>query len=229
MAFAQSVQIHPSDTTSRQERIRGVQYSSADEAADALHLKKIPLLAGISISGDVVGAVMAVVSPYGQFEAACRVNLKGCFFPIFELGWGISDHKDESTEIHYKTNAPFFRIGCDYNFARDRRSGNRILGGLRYGFTSFSYDVAGPDIVDPIWGTHLPFNFQGINGGAQWVEAVFGLEAKIWKIFHLGWTFRYKVRLHDKTSSLGSSWYVPGYGKNDTHTLGGTFNLIFDL
>jgi len=95
---------------------------------------------------------MAVVSPFGQYEAACRLNLRGTFFPIVEAGWGLSDHTDETTDIHYKTGAPYFRVGCDYNFANNKRSGNRIYGGLRYGFSSFSYDVDGPDIVDAVWG-----------------------------------------------------------------------------
>ena len=45
----------------------------------------------------------------------------------------------------------------------------------------------------------------------------------------LGWSLRYRVRLSDKPSAVGSAWYVPGYGKNDTHAMGATFQLIFDI
>lgn len=214
------------DSLARPEPVKGIQYSEAK--TDTVQ-KPIPLFAGISVSGDVVGLAMSIFSPYGQLEAACRANLKERFFPVFEMGWGISDHTDETTNLHYKTNAPYFRIGCDYNFANDRRSGNRILGGVRYAFTSFQYDVDGPDIIDPNWGTSTPFSFHGLNGKVHWFEVVFGLEAKIWSIFHLGWTFRYRVRLSNKMSPIGEPWYVPGYGKNDTHALGGTFNIIFDI
>lgn len=227
-SFAQSAGEASADTVSRQGQVRGIQYTP-DESELLESLKPIPLFAGVSVSGDVAGAVMAVVSPYGQYEAACRVNLRGRFFPIFEAGWGLSDHTDESTELHYKTGAPYFRIGCDYNFARNRRSGNRILGGLRYGFSSFKYDVDGPDIVDNVWGTTTPFHFEGLKGNVHWCEVSFGLEAKIWSIFHLGWTVRYRLRLSNKTSDVGDPWYVPGYGKNDTHALSGTFNVIFDI
>lgn len=204
--------------------VRGIQFDRSN-----LKQKPLPLFAGVAVGADVVGAVMASVSPFGQLEALCRINMKGTYFPVLEAGWGLSDHTDETTNIHYKTGAPFFRIGCDYNFARDKRSGNRILGGLRYGFSSFNYDVDGPSITDPVWGTQTPFNFTGLKGSNHWAEVVFGLEAKIWGIFHLGWTFRYRLRLSNKESAVGSPWYVPGYGRNDTHSLGGTLNLVFDV
>lgn len=218
------------DTVSRPaENVRGIQYSSAQTVAEALRNKDIPLFAGVSVSADLAGAVMAVATSYGQFEAAGRVNLKGRFFPILELGWGMSDHTDEMTAIHYKTNAPYFRIGCDYNFAKDRRSGNRILGGLRYGFTTFDFDVDAPPVIDPYWGTSTPFHAHSQSAALRWLEIAFGLEAKVWRFLHLGWSVRYRLRMHEKKPPIGSAWYVPGYGRNDTHALGGTFNVIFDI
>ena len=217
------------DSVVSPKRVRGIQYESRDAAAAAMRRKEIPLLAGMSLSGDVAGAVMALVSPYGQWEGAFRVNLKEKYFPIFEAGWGTSDHTDETSGLHYKTGAPYFKIGCDYNFMKNLTSGNRIFGGLRYAFTAFKYDVDGPPIVDPIYGTQTPFNYHGISSNAQWVEAVFGLEARICKFFHLGWSFRYKFEVHKKTPSLGNVWYIPGYGKSGGSALGGTFNVIFDI
>lgn len=187
------------------------------------------MFAGVSVSADLAGAVMAVCTPYGQYEAAARVNLKGRYFPTVELGWGVSDHTNETSELHYKVQAPYFRLGMDYNVAKDVRSGNRIFVGLRYGFTTFKYDVDGPDVVDPVYGTTTPFRFTDVKSGAQWGEVVAGLEAKVWGPLHLGWTVRYRMRIHEKKSVLDHAWYVPGYGKSDTHALGGTFNVILDI
>lgn len=220
---------HPvtvNDSSATRQPIRGIQY---DASIDSLRMKPLPLFAGFSVSGDLAGAVMAACSPFGQYEAAARINLKGRYFPVCEIGWGTSDHTDETTDIHYKTHAPYFRVGCDYNFARDPRAFGRILGGLRYGFSSFKYDVDGPDIVDPVWGTVTPFRLEGIKGKVHWAELSFGVEARMWSIFRLGWSFRYRVRLSNQTSEHGDPWYVPGYGRNDTHALSGTFNLIFDI
>lgn len=216
-------------TADGRQQVRGIQFSSREEAALALTKKQIPLFSGVSVSVDAVGAVMAAASPYGQFEAAARLNLKQRFFPILELGWGISDHTNDNTNLHYKTQAPYFRLGMDYNFAKNPLTGNRIYGGLRYAFSSFNYDLDGPDVIDPVWGTATPYHFSDVKTGAQWIEAVFGLEARILRFFHLGWSVRYKFRLHEKQAIPGSAWYVPGFGRNGSHCLGGTFNLIFDI
>lgn len=213
-----------------QQRTRGVQYSSREEAAAALLAqKKLPLLAGVSVSVDAAGAVMAVCCPYGQYEAAARLNLYGRYFPIAEVGMGVSDHTNETTEIHYKVHSPYFRLGMDYNVAKDVRSGNRIFVGVRYGLSSYKYDLDGPDITDAVYGTTVPFHFTGLKGTTGWGEVVAGLEAKVWGMLHLGWSVRYRMRIHNKKTAVGEAWYIPGYGKSDSHALGGTFNVIFDI
>lgn len=235
-ASAQKRKVQPATTkadttqTASPQHFQGVQYASREEAAAALlAAQQMPLFAGVSVSADVAGAVMAVCCPYGQYEAAARVNLKGRYFPIAEVGWGVSDHTNETTDLHYKVNAPYFRLGMDYNVAKDVRSGNRIFVGVRYAFTSFKFDVDGPDINDPVYGTATPFRYTGVKSGMQWGEIVAGLEAKVWGMLHLGWSFRYRMRIHNKKPSVDNAWYIPGYGKNDTHALGGTFNVIFDI
>ena len=216
-------------STPPKSRVRGVQYSSREEAAAALRNQKAPFFAGASLSGDVAGLVMALASSYGQFEAAARINLKERFFPTFEMGWGICDKTDDVTGQHFKTNAPYFRIGVDYNLAKDKLSGNRIFVGVRYAFTTFVYDLDAADLEDPVWSGSIPYGYEGVNGRAQWGELVFGLEAKLWKIFHLGWSLRYRARFGQKIAAFGQPWYVPGYGPNDRHRWGGTFNVIFDI
>ncbi len=216
--------------TTKPERVRGIQYAvEKDSAQLAAEAAEIQAFAGISVSADLAGATMAAFTPYGNYEAACRISLWHRYFPIVEIGLGTSNHTEESTQIHYKTNAPYFRIGADYNFSKNRRSGNRIFAGLRYGFTGYKYDVSGPTINDPTWGGSVPFDYSGVSVNAHWGEAVFGLEAKIIGILRLGWSLRYKVMLKQKNSEIGKSWYVPGYGRNKSGIFGGTFNIIFEL
>lgn len=211
-------------------QVRGVQYSSPEEAARALALqKRLPLIAGVSVMADACGAFMAAFTPYGQYEAAVRLNMRGKYFPVFEMGLGVSDHTNETTELHYNVHSPYYRLGLDYNFCKNVRSGNRLFAGVRYGFTTFKYDLSGPDLTDAIYGGTLPYRFEGVRGTNHWAEVLFGLETKVWGILHLGWSIRYKFRLYNKESNLGNAWYIPGYGKNDSHALGGSFNLIFDI
>lgn len=212
------------------DQTRGIQYTSREEAAAALEAqKRLPLFAGASVSTDLCGLGMALAGKYGQYEAAARLNLRGRYFPIAEVGIGSSNHTDETTALHYKVNAPYVRLGMDYNVAKNPRGAGRIFVGARYGWTSFKYAVDGPDLTDPVYGTVTPYRFTGLRGTNHWGELVFGLEAKVWSILHLGWSFRYRIRFYDRQSAVGSPWYVPGFGKNDTHNVGGTFNLIFDI
>ena len=71
----------------------------------------IPWLNGVAVSVDLIGPVQLIVSDYGQYEASLRVNLKDKYYPVFELGYGKADAFDESTQITYKTSAPYARLG----------------------------------------------------------------------------------------------------------------------
>ncbi len=208
-----------------EQRQRGIQY-----VEPTVHqTKDIKFFEGMAVGVDVVGAVMYKLAYYGQLEGQLRINLKETYFPVAELGIGHSDHTDEETLLHFKTNSPYIRVGCDMNFNKDKKSKNRIYCGLRYAFTSCKFDLSGIDQVDPVWKTVVPFSYKGMNTTASWIELVFGLEAKIYKTFHIGWSARYKMRISQSTPELGEAWYLPGFGKNDTHNFGATFNLIFDI
>ncbi len=226
-----SVTIAQSENNSpNQPRVRGIQFEVAkDSATLANESKKFPVFAGVSVSADLVGVAMAGFAKYGTYEAACRLSIKDRYFPIVEVGVGSCNHTDGTTDIYYKAHAPFFRIGCDYNFTKNRLAFGRLTVGARYAFSSFKYDVGGPAIEDAAWNETTPFHFSGINSRAHWAEVVFGLDAKIWKFIRLGWNIRYKFLFSQKKSEIGKAWYIPGYGKNDTSCLGGQFNIIFEI
>lgn len=230
LAFPLRAQTEVADSLSNAAtQVKGIQYSPSDGNNVRTANKSIPLFSGFSVTADMAGAVMALASPYGQYEGAFRLHLHEKYFPVFEYGWGVSDHIDETTEIRYTVSAPYFRIGCDYNFMKDKMASSRILAGVRYAFTAFKYDLEGPSIVDPIYGTETPFSYNNISSNAHWMEFVFGLETRIYRIFSLGWTFRYRLRLSEKKPWIGNSWYVPGYGRTGGTALGGTFNLIVNI
>lgn len=200
------------------------------EQLERLTEKPVPLFCGVAVMADVAGLAMkSIGSDYAQMEVACRINLKDIYMPVVECGYGTADRTGDETNNTFKTQAPYFRIGMDYNFSKRKQTGNRLYAGVRYAFTSFTYDIGDPDFGDPVWGVSRPFNMKGLDGRMQWGEIVFGMEARIWSIFHLGWSVRYKARFGHKVSPYGEPWYVPGFGKNDTSCLGGTFNVIFEI
>ena len=191
--------------------------------------KHEPLLRGLTLSVDVIGIAEKFVADYGGYEGALRVNLKDKYFPTFECGYAFADKTDETTSIHYKTAAPYFRIGMDFNILRNKHQGNRLYAGFRGAFTAYEYDNEAPALTDPVWGGTVSNNIYGVSNSAAWLELVFGLESEITRHFHMGWSVRYKARLTQKSSDYGDPWYVPGFGLNGTTRFGATYNLTFDL
>ena len=109
----------------------------------------IPLFNGFSVSFDLIGAAMRVMSDYGEYEGALRLNLHNQYFPVVEVGYGSANHeRDEVTGLSYKTQAPYFRLGCDLNLLKNKNTPNRLYGGLRYAFTSYKVDMSRPEIDD---------------------------------------------------------------------------------
>lgn len=184
---------------------------------------------GVAVSADVVGLAQIAFSDYGQYEAALRVNLKNRYFPVFELGYGTADTNNPTTNIKYKTSAPYWRFGLDFNIAKHKHDDYRIYVGARYAMTYYKFDVAGTGIKDPVWGDDANYGMNGVSANYHWMELLFGVDAKIAGPFRLGWSLRYRKRLFHNDGDMGNTWYVPGYGKQGGTRLGGTFNVIFEL
>ncbi|MBQ8047696.1 MAG: hypothetical protein IJ196_07210 [Prevotella sp.] len=189
----------------------------------------IAFFRGLSVSGDLVGVLQRQLGSYGQYEGALHVNLKDKYFPVVELGIGEADADDIVTQLKYKTRAPYGKVGCDFNMMKNKHDKYRVYGGLRYAYTSFKYDVLSPGLHDPIWQEQVAFGAEGINCYQHWLEGVFTIDAYIWGPLRMGWSVRYKRRVAHDHNSMGSPWYVPGYGKAGNSRLGGTFNITFEI
>lgn len=203
----------------------------AADAKDSAEIKNdsVPLFNGIAVSVDLVGPMQMVFGDYGQYEAALRINLKDRYFPIVELGIGKADHNDDATDITYNTSAPYAKIGVDFNLLKNKHDIYSLFAGARYAFTSFKYDLSHPGMTDPVWGGMAPYEGYGIKCSYQWLEIVIGVDAKMWGPVHLGWSVRYRSRLSHNDGTMGNTWYVPGFGKAGSSSLGGTFNIAIDI
>lgn len=190
--------------------------------------------------GESEAPYLEEISP--SSEVAVDVNLKNRFFPIAELGYGSTDTWSDKG-IHYKSNAPYFRIGMDYNTLYKKQHGHMLLVGLRYGVSSFKYDVdalglddpiyggivGNPNLDDEIWGGSLPYNHKGMKGSMQWAEFCVGIRAHVWKALYMGWSLRFKFKLSASADEYGDPWYVPGFGKYGSNTIGVTYTITYKL
>ena len=185
---------------------------------------------GFTLSADLLGVGQWLLTDYGTLEAGLRLNLKNTYFPVAELGMAHCDVYEPNTDITYKTDAPYLRVGFDMNLLKDKFQDNRLFVGLRYGFATYNFDIAGPAIVDPVWGGSEPFNKKGISATSHWLELALGVQVKIWKNFHMGWSIRYKRELSTSKNNYAKPYYIPGYGTTTNSSCwGGAYHLIFDL
>lgn len=203
--------------------------TSAQQRTQAQPTDTIPMFRGVAVGVDLLGAGQRWLSSYGQYEAQVRVNLKDKYFPVVEMGLGEADAQDETTHLNYKTSAPYARAGVDFNILKNKHDLYRLYVGARLAYTSFSYDLTSPGISDPVWGGTAEYQALDQKCSMFWGELSVGVDATIWKWIHLGWSVRYRSRLHQSITDIGKPWYVPGYGRNGSSRIGATFNLIFEL
>lgn len=204
-------------------------YSAMAQDKNTEEKDTIAFFRGVAVSVDLVGPLMKALGDYGQYEGAVRFNLKDKYFPVVELGYGMADYEEDPvTLISVKTKAPFFRVGCDFNVAKNIHDDYRILAGFRYAYTSYDFEMSHPGLEDPIWGGTANY---GVNEtcNCHWLEGTFGVDAMMVKNLRLGWTIRYRRQIKSNDGSLGSTSYIPGFGKAGKTNWGGTFNITFEL
>lgn len=193
-------------------------------ATESLERDTTRLLQGIAIHANLSDAAMAMWGSKGAYEAGLRVNLKGRWFPVIELGYGRADTEDIMTTMCYRTKAPYGRIGMDFNLLRNKFDDYKLFGGFRYAYTSFDYDVYSNDADNPD-----AIKAFGQHGQYHWIEGIFGADAMIWGPLHLGWDVRYRKRISGKLGETGPVEYVPGFGAAGGTKITANFNIIISI
>ena len=187
---------------------------------------------GVGVSADIFGCAYSLIGDGISTEIAAEANFGNRLYPTFEAGWAWCNATDENNGIKYRTNAPYYRAGFNYNFLTKKENPNPkhyIYGLVRVGWTSFKYDVQTPPITDPVWGGEVALDLKDVEGACLWGEVGAGIKVKIVKGFHMGWSVRYKFRFTEKKAENSRMWYIPGYGKNQSTCFGGTYSLIYDI
>ena len=224
LLIADSVQLKAQDTVILQEEQPTQYIAVVDE-----NIKPTPFQ-GFSFAIDLFPLGQKLLTDFGGAEMSLKLNLYNTFFPVFELGYALCDHSDGNTLINYKTNAPFMRAGIDFNLLKDKFQDNKLFVGARYGFSSFKFDISGPEITDPIWGGSSTFSYTDINTTSHWFEIVAGAQVKIYRTFHMGWLVRFKREITSSKNDYAQPYFIPGYGTTtNTTSWGASYHLIFDL
>ena len=206
--------------------------------------EEIPLYYGTFIGVDIYGLGARLLgSDFLSTQISVSVNLKNRFIPTLEAGFGTTDTWNESG-TNYKSTAPFFKLGLDYNTMTNKKDKNSFLYvGIRYGFSPINYDIysmpikdpiyggeiANPSLEDYIWDSSVPYNYPGQKATIQWFEALVGVKVQIYRRFYMGWDVRMKWKIAESLSEYGNPWMVPGFGKYNKSNLGITYSLIYKI
>lgn len=182
---------------------------------------------GLHLSADVFGYIypIFVKDKYYSSELSASLDIDNRFFPTIEVGLGHTDMVSQLYEIGYRTRAPYYRVGLDYNVLYKKGNPGYIYIGARMGYTSFDYSVEAPPLVDPVWGDESFVRFSDVPCRSIWAEAVGGVRAEVAKNFYMGWTLRYKYLFYQGPISNGGPWYVPGFGTGKKMAFGATYTI----
>ncbi len=183
--------------------------------ADTLRNKYLPT--GVRFGTDVISLVKTgIQSNFHGWEANGEVDFDRYFLALEYGTWGRDLASDSAS---YANDGRYWRAGIDVNFLTQDPERNVFFLGMRYARSVFSENMSVTS-YDPTWGV-LSDSFQHSNVNAWWIELTTGLRVKIWKIFWLGYTGRFKFALKAGTTPEMLPYDVPGFGRTDKETTWG--------
>lgn len=216
-----------------------IQRKNMDAAADTISTDTVevkkpihnaPLFGGLMLWADISAPVMNVLgTQYGSYEVSLEADFYHRFFPIIEVGMGMSQYTPEGNNYTYRVPlSPYARVGLNYNFFFNNGSESFIGIGARYGLSYFSYQWDNIMLDDPYWDNQEIVATPLQNAFAHWGEVVLNLRVQIVKRFYMGLTGRYKILIECGSSQYGDPYYIPGFGLKEggfgfTYTVG--YNL----
>ena len=183
------------------------------------------VLNGLQLNADLVGPIQSMLSDKKYYEVGALISIKDIIYPALELGYGNTDYKDIESGTLYKCGGLYGRVGFNVNVMKNKHDDYKVFLGARAAYTNFKFDVSVPDAVDPVWGGNAEYKIKDASCNYLWLEVLAGVDARIAGPIHLGWTMRYKRKMHNGYDGVNKAWYVPGYGNDDTSGFGASFTV----
>lgn len=190
--------------------------------ADTIRNKYLPT--GIRVGFDAISAVKTrTQGNFKGWEIQGDIDFDR-YLLVLEYGnWGRNLNADSAT---YANAGNYWRAGIDVNFLTKDPDRNVFFLGARYGKSVFTESMS-ITTYDPIWGL-LADNFYHKDVHAWWIELTAGLKVRIWKIFWMGYTGRFKFALSSDGTDEMIPHDVPGFGRTNKDTTWG-FNYYLML
>lgn len=211
------------------DTVSGKEFVDTTEVKD-LNKIEYPLLHEATFGFNFWDPVMRCLGQkYGGAEVWAELSLYNRFKPVIELGFGSANSTPEDKNYTYKSSmAPYFRIGMNYNFLYKKITDYQFLAGLKYGITSFSYELNDISMDAGYWGEPINFNIPSQKSTVGFMELTFGIKVKIYQNISMGWALKYHAILHESKNKYGEPWYIPGYGTRGS-SITGAFSIMYTI
>lgn len=246
----QAVNLNPRDTTNAKDpqkmpnlihfhdkngKLIYVDTITGKEFHDSTAIKKettfkYPLWDEISIGFNFLEPMMRCLGQdYGIADMWAELSIHNRFKPVIEFGLGEASHSTDDSNYSYKSSiSPYFKIGLNYNFLYNKTNEYQFYGGIRYGFSSFSFEVNDVKIDNSYWNEYFYTNIPSQNSSVGYAELLLGLKVKIYKQWALGWALKYHTIINETKCKYGKPWYIPGFGSRDS-SLSAAFSVIYSI
>lgn len=186
---------------------------------------------GLFLGVDLSRAVVPFIDTTRMgWQAQADYELLHDMFVAFELGSEMTKFKESNFD--YKLNGAYFRLGVDYNFMKhvDEASSDKIVVGLRYGFTSFYHEAENVRVAGVVWNDFTGGVIERKWLVSNWIEICLGMRAHLFNNFYLGWSARIKMMLFDGNDNTMQPYNIPGYGRNNgSNVFGANYTLYYKI
>lgn len=182
-----------------------------------LNVKKMiyPLMESLTVGVNIWdGAMRALGQHYGIGGIRAQLSLHNRYFPMAEVGLGTANDTPDGMNFTYRSSlAPYLKLGIGYNVFYNSNPDYRLIFGLRYGLSNFSYRISDVTVDEGYWGQESKFSIASQRATAGWMEFGAGLHVKIARPISLGWEVMYHSLIHQSHNTYGPPMIIPGYGK----------------
>lgn len=183
-------------------------------------------IAGINVWD---GLMRLTGQKHGIADVWGEVSLHNRYFPYAAFGLGACRVTPDAQNYTFRSPvAPFFKLGCSYNFLYNSDPSYKLLAGLRYGFSAYSWSLTDVTVDEGYWRDPSHFALLNRRSVTGWLELTFGIKVKIVGPLSMGWNIHYRSVLHQSSSPNGAPMYIPGFGYRST-PIGASFSVMYVL
>lgn len=197
------------------------------EKLDTLLNKKLRYIpTGIRIGADVIYPIRALTDDeFSGYEFNADIDFYRYYLAIETGHW----ERDLQSDLdHYTNHGNYFRVGGDFNFLKKDPEKNMFFVGARYGHGKFSETLTITS-EDAVWGSSTD-SYTNTDVKANWAELITGLKVRMFGIFWMGYTARFKFLLGTDAPRGFIPYDVPGYGKTfSDNTWGFNYYIMFRI